>query len=80
MRDTDELFALVRAQAATIAELPQGEQEGALATLHGKHERSGMDAGMTREAAVGMANRLDTWVREVLRLRPETNAQPETLH
>ena len=66
----DELFRLVSLRAENIARLPEHEREAALAALHGRHERFGMDAGMTREGAVEMANRLETWIREVLRLRP----------
>ena len=80
MRNTDELFAIVKARAAGVAELPAREREAALATLHGQHERSGMDAGMTRQAALEMANRLDAWIREVLRLRPSDGAETMTLH
>ncbi len=78
--DPEELFRLVSQRAKSIAQLPACDREAALATLHGYHERSGISAGMSRAAAVEMANRLDTWIREVLRLRPETHLTEPTQH
>ena len=71
MRDVDELFHLVRSRADLIAQLSERDREEALAGLHGQHEKSGIDAGMSRAAALEMANRLDTWIREIARLRQD---------
>ena len=80
MGKADELFKLVEARAERVAELPERERESALAAIHGHHERSGMDVGMTRAAALEMANRFDTGIREVLRLRPGRAPPGETVH
>ena len=76
--NTDELFKLIETRAARVAELPEREREAALATIRGQHEQSGLEAGMTRTAALEMADYLDVWIRQVLRLRP--GAGEDTLH
>ena len=80
MENTDELFRLLETRAARVAGLPEREREVALATIRGQHERSGLEAGMTRAAALEMADRLDVWIRQVLRLRPNAGAGEDTLH
>ncbi len=78
--DPEELFQLVSQRAKAIAQVPERDREAALASLHGHHERAGIDAGMSRAAALETANRLDTWIREVLRLRPDTHPAEPTQH
>ena len=80
MNNTEALFALVKARADLIAQLPLTEREAALALIYDQHERSGVSAGMTPEAALDMASRLDTWIREVLRLRGDADIRQGRLH
>ena len=79
MKNLDELFVLVRAQAAAVADLPGSSWEAALRAIHGQHERSGLKAGMSRDAALDMADRLDAWMRAALTLASQ-ESRPRTLH
>ena len=80
MANSEELFRLVRTRAERVAMLPERDHEEALAQLHGEHEASAIRAGMSRKAALEMANRLDTWIREALKLRPDALSGKQTLH
>ena len=77
-KNVEDLFQLVSAQARTVAKLPAAAQDGALTAIRSQHERSGVKAGMSREAAVEMADRLDAWIRAALILT--TRQGPQTLH
>ena len=48
--------------------------------MHGVHEKCALLAGMTRGAALETANRLDTWIREALKLRPNASPQSKMVH
>ncbi len=79
LRNIEALFELLRAQAAAVAALPPSDREGVLAAVHARHERSGVEAGMSPEAALDMADRLDAWIREALSLTTR-QVRPQTLH
>lgn len=78
-KNLDELFILVRAQAAAVADLPGSSWEAALGAIHAQHERSGVEAGMSRETALDMADRLDAWIRAALTLASQ-ESRLRTLH
>ena len=80
MADFEDVFLLVKAKARLIASLHERDREEALNGLHGLHEKSALQAGMSEAAALEMANRFDTWIREALKLRPDAPLREQTVH
>ena len=78
--DLEALLFLVKLRAEQIARVPEADREAALVILHGEHQRSGIKAGMTAEASLEMAGRLDTWIRDSLILRPDGAPPKRSLH
>ena len=80
MDDVDRLLAMVKAQARWVAAHPRESWDNLLSTLYAEHQLSALTAGLSAEAAVEMADRLDGWIRQVLLIAPSNRPRLEGLN